>query len=346
MSISLLKAQLLALCLSTFLYGVFFALVLITTVVMSYKVTDDIRRQRLKILPVSYAMLAVATMHFIVSWIRASYGFVDQKGGSAMAFYGDISNTTSLLKTSCLCLQTVMGDAVVVWRMYVVYGRRFKIIIPAIILVVAYTVVGIFVITISSKVRPGVDIFHVATTWVTAYFSLTMTTNIVLSSKYFYFVRILIGLYSNGLTRVQVQSHYEFFLPHWLIIFTLVESCALYTTNIVATLTAFLSDSFGQYVAMDSIVPMVGISFSLIVLQIRFHVSATNCPRFGSDGRTSVAWHRPDSRPLGAGDEPVNTLRPIRMPIRMAIHVSKQTNTDLNSRDVGKDAYRSSLDMD
>jgi hypothetical protein len=73
-------------------------------------------------------------------------------------------------------------------------------------------VVGIFVITISSKVRPGVDIFHVATTWVTAYFSLTMTTNIVLSSKYFYFVRILIGLYSNGLTRVQVQSHYEFFL--------------------------------------------------------------------------------------------------------------------------------------
>lgn len=40
----------------------FFTLVLITTAVMSYKVTDDIRRQRVKILPVSYAMLAIATM--------------------------------------------------------------------------------------------------------------------------------------------------------------------------------------------------------------------------------------------------------------------------------------------
>ena len=44
---------------------------------------------------------------------------------------------------------------------------------------------------------------------------------------------------------------------HWLIIFTLVESCALYTANIVAALAAFLSDSYGQAVAVDSIVPMV-----------------------------------------------------------------------------------------
>jgi hypothetical protein len=48
-------------------------------------------------------------------------------------------------------------------------------------------VVGIFVLVISSKVRPGADIFHVATTWVTAYFTLTMTTNIALSSKHFFY---------------------------------------------------------------------------------------------------------------------------------------------------------------
>ena len=53
--------------------------------------------------------------------------------------------------------------------------------------------------------------------------------------------------------------------PHWLIIFTLVESCALYTITIVATLTTFLSDCFGQYVAMDSIVPMV-VSVQYILL--------------------------------------------------------------------------------
>ena len=44
---------------------------------------------------------------------------------------------------------------------------------------------------------------------------------------------------------------------HWLIIFTLIESCALYTASIIAALVAFLSDSFGENVAVDSIVPMV-----------------------------------------------------------------------------------------
>jgi hypothetical protein len=45
--------------------------------------------------------------------------------------------------------------------------------------------------------------------------------------------------------------------PHWLIIFTLIESCALYTFNVVAALATFLSGSFGQYAAVNSIVPVV-----------------------------------------------------------------------------------------
>ena len=79
------------------------------------------------------------------------------------------------------------------------------------------------------------------------------------------------------------------------------------------------------------------------MLQIRFHISATDCPRYGGDDRTSVVWHRPDSRPLGYREEPMNGMRPIRM----AIHVSQQTNTDLNLHDADnpKDAYRT-LDMD
>ena len=80
MGISIETAELIALALTTFLYGesrkrlhcllvfptsprtgLFFALFLITTVVMCYKVTEDIHRQRTRILPVSLMMLLVAT---------------------------------------------------------------------------------------------------------------------------------------------------------------------------------------------------------------------------------------------------------------------------------------------
>ncbi|KAI9444559.1 hypothetical protein H4582DRAFT_2070289 [Lactarius indigo] len=282
MSISLPTAELLALCLSTFLYGIFFALVLITTVVMSYRATDDIRRQRTKILPVSYAMLAVATIYVVIGWIRGVYGFVDRKGVETIVFFVDISEPTSLIRSCCFCIQSMMGDGIMIWRMYIVYGRRFKIILPAIVLVIAYTVVGIVVLAISTRARPGTDIFHVATTWITAYFSLTMATNVRFALRIF--------LAGNPLRDAR---------PHWLIIFTLIEGCALYTISVIATLAAFLSGTFGQYAAADSIVPTVGIAFSLIVLQIRFHVSATQGPRSHPSG---PVWPQPGSRPAGGED--------------------------------------------
>jgi hypothetical protein len=283
----------------------------------------------MKTLPVSYAMLAVATMHFIIGWVRGIRAFSDSTEGSALAYYADISNPLSLLRTSCLCLQATMGDAIVIWRLYIVYGRRLKVIIPAIILVVAYVAIGVSIIAII-KTHPSTDIYHMETPLVTAYFSLTMTTNLILSGA------IAMRIFLAG------EPLHHSSRPHWLIIFTLIESCALYTFTVLAALVTFLCGSFAQYPAVDSIVPIVGICFSLIVLQIRFHVSATHGPRFGSDlHATSAVWPRPHARPFDGREleEPKSPMQPIRM----AIHVSKHTDTDLHPHD---DTGHSSLEVD
>lgn len=44
------------------LKGIFFTLFVITTVVMTHNVTERVRRQRKMILPMSFAMLLVATV--------------------------------------------------------------------------------------------------------------------------------------------------------------------------------------------------------------------------------------------------------------------------------------------
>lgn len=71
-----------------------------------------------------------------------------------------------------------------------------------------FLVVGIIVLTITERVRLGTDIFHVATTWITVYFSLTMSTNVLLSGKYF----LVSGFSQAGLTRDQVRSQCGFSL--------------------------------------------------------------------------------------------------------------------------------------
>ena len=83
------------------------------------------------------------------------HAFIIQKGGSALAFYEDLSDATSVARVTCLVIQCVLGDCVVVsslllptlarliftkiWRLYVVYGKRFWVIIPALLLVISYT---------------------------------------------------------------------------------------------------------------------------------------------------------------------------------------------------------------
>ncbi|KAI9444473.1 hypothetical protein H4582DRAFT_1909109 [Lactarius indigo] len=343
MGISLEKAELLSLGLTTFLYGLFFMLFLITTTVMSFRVAEDIRSQRNKILPVSFSMLMVATLHIVLLWVRGKIGFVDQRGGSPTAFYENIADITNILKVGCLLLQSLLGDGVIVrtsslfvpsftlltrrfpkiWRLYVVYGKRAWVTAPVIILVLAYTVAGCVALQFIAHARPGTDVFHVATSWITAYFSLTMVTNVLCSGA------IAWRIFSAGKPLKGAGTRML-----WPVIFIIIESSALYAFGVIAVLASFLSGSNGQYPAVDAIVPLVGIVFSLIVLQIRFHVSSSVGPR--SDGQTSTnggVWPRPPGRPLTV-DDPEYPMRSIRM----AVHVTKQTHTHTSIHDVTRDS--------
>ncbi|KAI0296339.1 hypothetical protein B0F90DRAFT_1669835 [Multifurca ochricompacta] len=357
MGISLPKAELISLGLTTFLYGwtyvllflllsadrheppwigLFFTLFCITMVVMLFRVTDDIRNQRAKILLVSFLMLLVATLHLIVVWVRGVEGFIMQKSGSAQAFYEDIADTTSVLKISCLLCQSLLGDGVMVWRTYIVFGKRIYVVLPVILLIAAYTAVGSVALSFIAKARPGTDVFHVATSWITAYFSLTMSTNVLCSGA----IAWRIFLSGKFLRNTRTLGP---------VIFVIVESSALYALGVIAVLATFLSGSNGQYPAVDAIVPLVGIVFSLIVLQIRFHVSASAGPR--SDGQVSIngggggVWPPPSrqqpSRLAGGND----LEYPMRS-IRMAVHISKQTHTHVASDDEMGAGRDSSSDID
>ncbi|KAH9161276.1 hypothetical protein EDB89DRAFT_1913984 [Lactarius sanguifluus] len=295
MGISLEKAELLSLGLTTFLYGVFFTLFLISTAVMSYRVAEDVRSQRNKILPVSFSMLMVATIHIVLLWVRGKIGFVDQRGGSPTAFYANIADITNLLKVGCLLFQSLLADGVIIWRLYVVYGKRAWVTVPCIILVIAYTVVGCVALQFIAHARPGTDVFHVATSWITAYFSLTMVTNVLCS-----------GAIAWRIFRAGKPLRGAGTKMLWPVIFIVIESSALYAFGVIAVLASFLSGSNGQYPRRRRDRPTCckprthplmrkksthtimrgisqGIVFSLIVLQIRFHVDSSVSPR--SDGQ-------------------------------------------------------------
>jgi hypothetical protein len=112
-AISLPNGELISLGLTTFLYGLFFALFFVT-VIMTFYLRESTRQLHIKILPVPFLMLLVATAHLVVLWIRAVQAFIVQKGGSALAFYDDLSDATSVARVICLVIQCILGDFVIV----------------------------------------------------------------------------------------------------------------------------------------------------------------------------------------------------------------------------------------
>ncbi|KAI9510761.1 hypothetical protein F5148DRAFT_976251 [Russula earlei] len=311
MGISLAKAELLSLALTTFLYGLFFTLFCITVTFMSFRVTCSVRQQRVKILLASFLLLLVATLHLVIIWIRAVQGFVVQKRGSAEAFYADLSDPTSVARVICLCIQTIPADLVIIWRLYVVYGKRLLVAAVPLLLVTGYTAVGFVAVWYITRADAGTDIFHVAKAWITAYFSLTVSTNVICSGA----IALRIFLLSRRLPSGGA-------LPLRPIMSVIIESSALYALGVLAALVSFLSGSNGQYAAVDAIIPLVGIVFCLIVIQIRFpFCSVTSIEPPGSCDEPEPMNGDLSPHSSAAEERPLNRVRSTRM---MMFHITKQ----------------------
>lgn len=190
---------------------------------------------------------------------------------------------------------------------------------------VSVTVVGCITLRFIVHAHLGTNIFNVATSWITAYFSLTMVTNVLCSGAIawrIFHVGKPLGQALGGPRKL------------WPVAFVIIESSALYAFGLVAVLVTFLSGSNGQYPAVDAVVPLVGIVFSLIVLQIRFHVNSSVTPRSGGQASTNGGtWPRLPGPPVSVHD-PEYPMRSIRM----AVHVSKQTHTHVSTHDIDRDS--------
>lgn len=179
--------------------------------------------------------------------------------------------------------------------MYIIYGRRIATVTPAILLVAAYTgtktriavltqpdvlllVLACVILHIIANSSSTVDVAHVVRPLITTYFSLLMVTNVPCSGK-LYFRKILSKDAPSAHIRPGAIAWRIFIIGRplqgkirvWPIVFAIVESSALYAMSVTAALLTFLSNSNGQYPAVDSIVPLV-VSLEPPILYIRLHI--------------------------------------------------------------------------
>ncbi|KAG2156581.1 uncharacterized protein EDB93DRAFT_1127383 [Suillus bovinus] len=257
MTIPMDTAALLGLFLDTLLYGVFFTLYCFTLIILLKK--TGIKRQLL--LPVATLLLCIATAHLIIDFVRALDAFifkVDTIGASD--YYSNFSSPLFVASTALLITQTILADAIVVWRCYMLNDRSLFVAIPGCIMLLASMATGYYGIGSLSLAHPLSNVTPADYGCIATFDALTMVLSVASTS---------LNAWRIYRTRSFMPEGSAVFLPVFVVI---IESGAFYSTSIFVLLLTFFIGSNGQYTMLDIITPIVGITFCLIILQVHFNV--------------------------------------------------------------------------
>ncbi|KAJ7229430.1 hypothetical protein B0H12DRAFT_1193005 [Mycena haematopus] len=258
-----------------FLYGVYWLLFVTSMYLLAArysttnqpKVGGETSRMRSPIFFGPICLFILITAHWILTVDRSFLAFVYFENGSLpIAFYGDLSHITEVVKTGFVSAALVIGDALIVYsRLWIIWSRNIYVCIFPMCTMVGLTICGGGITYQLSQYTPGEDIFETAAgRWITSDTVFTLCTNVYCTAL------ITWRIWRNS----RVVSHYGSQNLNSLL-GILVESAALYTTWTLFFLISYQTKSNLQFIALDCWASVTGISCMLIHVRIGLGWSQT-----------------------------------------------------------------------
>ncbi|KAJ7887345.1 hypothetical protein B0H14DRAFT_2696261, partial [Mycena olivaceomarginata] len=288
MSLSLSEAQLLGNWFETLTYGMYF----VTCGFCARKLLcigpeDRGRRPseiRWFILSVGITLFVVATFDVVIGLLHNLQAFAFYTGGGGAAKeLSDISGWINVARTVAQVIQMILGDFVLVYRCYIVYSRRWKVLIPSLILYIGGVAIAIKLVEAQASLK------HEETTmnssdirpWTETLFCITAVQNTLTTGLLIWRIwrveREIEKLRANtsGTTNNQ---------PFRKVTRIIAESGFAYTLMVFLTFVVNACNSNLIYPFANSTLQATGIAFNVIIIRTspsrdeQFTVFADNSP--------------------------------------------------------------------
>jgi hypothetical protein len=130
-NIPLDKAELLSVILEAILYG--FSLLMFGGTIWTLLSPQSTYPVNRKMFAVAYSLLVMSTAHIIVHIIRVMYGLIlyrDTWPGGPVGYFEDVSQWTFNVKNHLYIIQSLIGDGVILYRVYMVWQSKLILIFP------------------------------------------------------------------------------------------------------------------------------------------------------------------------------------------------------------------------
>ncbi|OAX36778.1 hypothetical protein K503DRAFT_277646 [Rhizopogon vinicolor AM-OR11-026] len=258
MAISMQASAILAIILECILYGISTFLFGITLWALTYqRKSRDVARP---MLAAACLLFLMGTLHVIFAGQNIWHGFISSAENPELYFEGSLSKDTN--KFALNELETLFGDAILIYRCYVVWQRTDVIIIP-IIGWIAVAITGSFTVWSLNQLPSGSTasqiVFQVETgKWVDSFYATAFVTNLITTS----ILALKLWLAhrrSSGVLETRSKVY-----PIMRII---MESGALYFMTLVTMMATYFSSSNSSYILTDVICQIIPITFFLIIVR-------------------------------------------------------------------------------
>ncbi|KAG1744387.1 hypothetical protein EDB19DRAFT_1906613 [Suillus lakei] len=303
-TMSLDTAALMSTALEGILYG-FSVLMFIGTIwTLTHK--HSMRDANRPVAAAAVLLLILSTAHIILGIVRTEYGLVTYRNtyqGGPAAYFADVSQTTNVIKNSIYVVQTLLGDAVAIYRCYVVWQAAWVIILPS-MLWCGVAVTGALSVYGDSQTSSTAVISAEATMECMGVFcALTLAANLSSSGLLAYRIwKIERNVSTSRATKVMTTS----------IMRVIMDAAILYTIALLSTIIGSLCSGSGPFVLIDMLTPIISITFYMVIIRIAIGKS-THSQILNVRGGMTSETERGSSQ---------YSMKP------MQVHISRSTHTD------------------
>jgi len=276
-----------------FLYGIYtclFTAVISESVVLKRRSSRRGTSSSWVFLVATMVMYVVATFHIIVqlySFLRAFVFSVEPQG--YLVYYLDFQRWDNMANSILLCVMSLLGDVLVIYRCYFVWSPNSWVIVPPTLLLLVCIGTSTYILYWFDhpfNVDPKIALAFLDAIYPIAFLQNVMTTGLI-SFKLLYQWRVsrASGVTDRG-SRLNLLR----------ILRSLVESALIYTLELLLLIIFSLRDNDFQIIVRSASMPSIGIAF--VLMAVRIQAARSECAAFGlEEGNNSVEPKRTASPP-------------------------------------------------
>ncbi|KAK0212410.1 hypothetical protein DFS33DRAFT_1376903 [Desarmillaria ectypa] len=252
-----LTAYLNGLALEALVHGMYTSLVGVTLWYIFINPTTRLPKSHTSTMSISVVLMYLFTtlnLGIRWSWMRPPLVFYrrDAQNGTTYYTFGNADDTTLwAISGAATGANILIADSILIWRCWVVWGRRWPMVVLPILLTVSGTAFDVLFIYHNAMDKYSSDgaIWGSAVKWGVIFYSMSLATTV----------------YCTALIIFRILAHRE---QYWSIIEMVVESAVMYALTLVVFIGFLATDDVGGFYPKALLDTIAGIAPTLIVVRV------------------------------------------------------------------------------